>query len=130
MAAPSLELKDLVKLPVAAKWKDLGVQLGVPTHKLDEIQADQKNSPHVSQECLRDMFDWWLNNGHDVTKEKLDRALRDIEKTHGEEMHTNQSVVTHMHDCVDVYTSLPPPQLLSHPGNNLYIYNKASEGPC
>ena len=85
MAAPSLELKDLVKLPVAAQWKDLGVQLGVPQNILDDIQADQKNSPHVSQECLRDMFNWWLNNGHDVTKEKLDCALRDIEKTHGEE---------------------------------------------
>ena len=102
MTATSLEMKDLMKLPVAAQWKDLGVQLGVPKHVLDEIQADQKNSPHVSRECLRDMFDWWLNNGLDVTHERLDRALGDI----GEEMHTNQSVVTHIHDCVEVYTSL------------------------
>ena len=73
-----MELKDLVKLPVAAKWKQLGVQLGVPTHKLDEIQANHEHSPNFAQECLSDMFTWWLNNGRDVTKERLERSLRDI----------------------------------------------------
>ena len=85
MAIP--ELKDLVKLPVAAKWKQLGVQLGVPTHKLDEIQANNKNSPNFTQECLSDMFDWWLNNGHDVTCERLECGLRDIGKTSQQHSH-------------------------------------------
>ena len=49
MDVPPLELKDLVKFPVAAKWKQLGVQLGVPTHTLDEIQANHENSPNFSQ---------------------------------------------------------------------------------
>ena len=97
MAIP--ELKDLVKLPVAAEWKQLGVQLGVPTHMLDEIQANHENSPNFAQECLRDMFNWWLNNGRDVTPEKLECGLRDIGKTqlatqqhsHGEEMHAYKS---------------------------------------
>ena len=53
-----LELNDLVKLPVAAKWKQLGVQLGVPTHKLDEIQANHEHSPNFAPECLSDMFTW------------------------------------------------------------------------
>ena len=97
MAIP--ELKDLVKLPVAAEWKQLGVQLCVPTHMLDEIQANHENSPNFAQECLRDMFNWWLNNGRDVTPEKLECGLRDIGKTqlatqqhsHGEEMHAYKS---------------------------------------
>ena len=101
MAVPPQELKDLVKLRVAAEWKNLGVQLGVPNHTLDVIQANNKNSPNFSQECLRDMFTWWLNNGLDVTQERLDCALRDIRKTHCED----QSVVTHMHGCVEVYFS-------------------------
>ena len=100
MDVPPLELKDLVKLPVAAEWKQLGVQLGVPTHKLDEIHANHENSPNFAQECLRDMFYWWLNNGRDVTQEKLECGLRDIGETrlvtrqhlHGEEMHAYKSV--------------------------------------
>ena len=85
MATP--ELKDLVKLPVAAKWKQLGVQLGVPTHKLDEIQANHEHSSDFAQECLTDMFNWWLNNGRDVTKERLERGLRDIGKTSQQHSH-------------------------------------------
>ena len=80
MAVPSSALKDLVKLPVAAKWKQLGLQLGVPIHKLDEIQANHEHSPNFVEECLRDMFNWWLNNGRDVTYERLERGLRNIKK--------------------------------------------------
>ena len=93
MAIP--ELKDLAKLPVAAKWKQLGVELGVPTHKLDEIQANHKHSSDFVQECLRDMFTWWLNNGHDVTYEWLERGLIDIGETrlaqHINKQHSNSS---------------------------------------
>ena len=79
MATP--ELKDLVKLPVAAKWKQLGVQLAVPAHTLNEIQANHEYSPNFTQECLSDMFTWWLKNGHDTTYERLERGLRDIGET-------------------------------------------------
>ena len=47
---------------------------------MDEIQANHEHSPNFAQECLRDMFNWWLNNGRDVTKERLERGLRDIGK--------------------------------------------------
>ena len=79
MAIP--ELKDLAKLPVAAKWKQLGVELGVPTHKLDEIQANHEHSSDFVQECLRDMFTLWLNNALDTTYERLACGIRDIGKT-------------------------------------------------
>ena len=81
MAVPSSALKDLVKLPVAAEWKQLGVQLGVPIHTLDEIQANHEHSPNFAQECLSDMFTWWLNNGRDTTYERLECGLRDVGET-------------------------------------------------
>ena len=95
MAVPSSALKDLVKLPVAAEWRQLGVQLGVPIHTLDEIQANHEHSPNFAQECLSDMFTWWLNNGHDVTYERLECGLRDIGETRMakqfHQLHSNSS---------------------------------------
>ena len=81
MAVPPSALKDLVKLPVAAEWRQLGVQLSVPLHRLRRIQANNRNCPDFAQECLTDMFYWWLNNGHDKTYERLASGLRDIGKT-------------------------------------------------
>ena len=78
MAIPRSALKDLVKLPVAAKWRRLGLQLGVPLHKLNDIQANHENSRDFVQECLIDMFDWWLNNDDDPTYERLSRGIRGI----------------------------------------------------
>ena len=80
MAVPPSALKDLVKLPVAAKWKQLGLQLGVPMHRLQQIQANNSSYPDSTQECLTDMFDWWLNNGRGKTYERLARALSTIGK--------------------------------------------------
>ena len=81
MAIPPSALKDLVKLPVAAEWRQLGVQLGVPLHRLRRIQANNRNCPDFAQECLTDMFYWWLNNGRDVTYERLGCGLRGIGET-------------------------------------------------
>ena len=78
MAIPPSALKDLVKLHVAAKWRQLGVQLGVPIQTLDEIQANYEHSPNFAQECLSDMFTWWLNNGLDITYERLEYGLRAV----------------------------------------------------
>ena len=70
-----------MKLPVAAEWRQLGLQLGVPLHRLRRIQANNRNCPDFAQECLTDMFYWWLNNSHDKTYERLASGLRDIGKT-------------------------------------------------
>ena len=102
MTIPLSTLKDLVKLPVAAEWQQLGMQLGVPIYTLDEIQANHEHSPNFAKKCLSHMFTWWLNNGHDVTYERLERGLRDIGETrlatqfreqhsHGQEMHAYKS---------------------------------------
>ena len=78
MALSPSALKDLVKLPVAAEWRQLGVQLGVPLHRLRRIQANNRNCPDFAQECLTDMFYWWLNSGRGKTYERLACALNAI----------------------------------------------------
>ena len=78
MAVPPSTLKDLVKLPVAAEWKQLGLQLGVPLHRLRRIQANNRSYPDFAQECLTDTLHWWLNNGRGKTYERLARALNTI----------------------------------------------------
>ena len=80
MAVSPPDLKDLMNLPVASEWRQLGLQLGVPAHKLNEIQLKHGNSPNFAQDCLRDMFDWWLNNDHNTNYERLAHGIRDIEK--------------------------------------------------
>ena len=80
MAIPPSALKVLVNLPVAAEWRRLGGQLGVPEFKLDEIQANHEHSHNFVQECLSDMFVWWLNNDDDTTYERLARGIRNIKK--------------------------------------------------
>ena len=78
MAIPPSALKVLVNLPVAAEWRRLGLQLGVSEPKLNEIQANHKHSHNFVQECLSDMFVWWLNNSNDTTYESLACGIRDI----------------------------------------------------
>ena len=80
MAIPSSALKVLVNLPVAAEWRRLGQQLGIPEFKLDEIQANHKHSHNFAQDCLSDMFVRWLKDDHDATYERLARGIRDIKK--------------------------------------------------
>ena len=59
----------------ASLWKSIGVQLGVPGHKLDTIQANHSGHPHMVQNCLSSVFDWWLKNEQDITPEKLAQAI-------------------------------------------------------
>ena len=59
------------------------------------VQANHEHSPNFAQECLSDMFTWWLNNGHDVTYERLECGLRDIGETRMakqfHQLHSNSS---------------------------------------
>ena len=72
-----LSLKELVKLPVAADWYTLGVQLGVPTDKLKEFQV---NYPRQAKLCLHYVFDWWLRNEKSPTHSQLAKALEAIDR--------------------------------------------------
>ena len=60
---------------LAAKWKTIGVHLGVPPDRLDVIQRDYR---HMCDDCLREMFLWWLRNGKDITAKKLAKAVHEV----------------------------------------------------
>ena len=66
---------------MAPDWWILGIQLGVPPHRLNIIQCNNAHSPEGPIRCLVNMFDWWLNNSCDSTYEKLAAALKAIGKT-------------------------------------------------
>ena len=63
---------------IAPKWRSIGVQLGVPHHELDIIQANNRGDPHMVQNCLSRVFDWWLKNEQNVTAEKLAQAVHTL----------------------------------------------------
>ena len=65
---------------IAAKWRSIGIQLGVPDHELDTIQANSRGDPHMVQNCLSHMFNWWLKNEQDVTPEKLAQAIHTVDE--------------------------------------------------
>ena len=65
------ELRDVT----AADWFRLGVQLGIKTAKLREIETDH---PRDVQRCKLEVLDWWLRNMPQVSWEKLANALHKI----------------------------------------------------
>ena len=106
MAIPPSALRVLVKLPVEAEWKHLGLELGVPPHTLNKIQFNNANRPDLAQQCLTDTFSWWLKNDPDATYERLACGLRNIgnarlaaqlsEQQHGEKIDTNYLCPLHV----------------------------------
>ena len=68
-------------LPVQSEWKDLGLQLGVPMLTLSAIQSSHAGHHHASENCLTDMFDWWLKNDKDAAYEKLVQSLIAVERS-------------------------------------------------
>ena len=60
---------------IAAKWRSIGIQLGVPNHELDNIQANNRGDPQMVQNCLSCVFSWLLKNEQDVAPGKVAQAL-------------------------------------------------------
>ena len=65
---------------IASKWREIGLQLGVSHDDLDTIQANNRGDPHMVQNCLSCVFDWWLKNKQDVTPETLAQALCTVDE--------------------------------------------------
>ena len=55
---------------------NLGLHLGVPKHKLDEIRQDF----HTTEERKREMLQFWLNHTPNPTWERVTTALRAMGK--------------------------------------------------
>ena len=66
--------------PIAAKWKELGLSLGLGSSSLDTIEAGKKTDP---ASCLYDVLNAWLKKNYDVkncgepTWKHLVEAVRD-----------------------------------------------------
>lgn len=56
------------------EWDQLGLALGVKSHKLDEIKQTQR---YVIHDCRREMLRTWMNGGVNVTWHALCIALAD-----------------------------------------------------
>ena len=59
----------------AADWFPLGVQLGIESAKLREIEKDH---PGDVQRCKTEVLDWWLRNSPEISWQKLAQALKAI----------------------------------------------------
>ena len=71
----STDLEFLCCLPLAAEWRNLGTRLLVPEHQLNTIQTNHAHSLNHSQDCLKSMFVFWLNNCDQPTCELLIQAV-------------------------------------------------------
>ena len=72
-----LELKEVLnELKEVTKWHELGVQLGVPAHKLNAIDSKYTQDTDRSK---TEVIIWWLHNIEDTSWKKLAQAVEEIE---------------------------------------------------
>ena len=65
---------------MAITWYEVGDHLGIPVDELDAIQENNSGRRDRVQNCLRDMFIWWLRNGKEKTAERLIKAVHAVGK--------------------------------------------------
>ena len=73
-------MKDLQNdlAPIAHKWYNIGLQLGITAHDLDKVSREGNDS----QRLLSDMLGHWLSNNCDARRSDLENMLKS--KTIGE----------------------------------------------
>ena len=52
-------------LPIASRWKEVGIELKLKLADLDTIQATHRNSP---EDCLTNAVSRWLRKGYNISK--------------------------------------------------------------
>ena len=57
----------------AAKWYQLGMQLGIPPVTLSTIESDH---PRDAQRCMTEVINWWLRNAPERSWAKLAEAVK------------------------------------------------------
>ena len=76
LAASTLTLKEIqneLNELTAAKWYQLGIQLGIPPATLSIIESDH---PHDAQRCMTEVINWWLQNAPEHSWTKLAEAVK------------------------------------------------------
>ena len=59
-------LNEKVIPRIAVKWYDVGIQLNIPSYKLDNIRNE---TDHITQRCLQ-MLQMWLQRSSNVEKSR------------------------------------------------------------
>ena len=73
---------------VTREWNDVGLELGIPQHKLDEIQCDHSGSVSDRQ---KKMLQYWLNNYENPTLENVHKAIQIVCERRRREETRNQA---------------------------------------
>ena len=96
------EVLDLT-FPHCAKWRQIGVQLGIDVGKLDAIEANRK----MVEDCLTDLISHWLRNAiPKPTRGALTTLLQSQYFTSGKLVHcvhVATIIVTVSHDTMYVH---------------------------
>jgi len=75
------ELSELYRYIVpqyAARWKDLGVALKIPTHHLNIIEVTGVNHPCYIQECCKAVLQKWMEITPKPTWNILQKAIASL----------------------------------------------------
>ena len=85
------KLKEVFKvlLPLASEWKSIGTLLGLPEHRLRQINSDEEGVNNR----LREMVSQWLKQVHLPTWNDLADAVDCVDKLQAEEIRKH---------CVDI----------------------------
>lgn len=51
--------------PLAAKWKEVALRLGLAAHQIDEIEG---NNPRNTTACLDDALQVWISQNYNTSK--------------------------------------------------------------
>lgn len=95
---------------MASKWRQIGDHLSVPVDQLDVIQENNRGGVNMAQNCLRDMFIWWLQNKKATTVGKLINAIHAVGR-HDIEIEISQKYgkwkITIIYRTLTLWWSLP-----------------------
>ena len=69
------EIQNELREMTAAKWYQLGVQLGISPATLSTIEIDH---PHDAQRCMTEVINRWLRNAPEYSWAKLAQAVEAI----------------------------------------------------
>lgn len=75
-----LNLVYILNAPAVVRincWKDVGLELGVEKHVLDRIDRDCRG---LTNDCKREMFNYWLNNDFQPSWEKVSHAVKEVRR--------------------------------------------------
>ena len=74
------DLYENIVTQYAARWKELGLELGLKDYMIDNIQQNNARHPRHVEECCKAMLQQWLKQIPSPSWGKLDDAIVKISK--------------------------------------------------